>query len=119
MSASIKRITKNWLITQLKGEITGQRYTPSTVFVGHKLGLGFIYHQANLSSEETLRVKYSFEIYAFEHDILKQHYHCDNDLFANNALVNDCERQGQGLSYCRVNAHSQNRIIDKGIRHLQ
>ena len=42
-----------------------------------------------------------------------------NGRFEDNAFISDCRAQRQGLSYCGVNAHFQNGIVERRIRDLQ
>ena len=46
------------------------------------------------------------------------YYHADNGRFADKGLVQDCQMQRQGLTYCGVNTHFQNGIAEKKIRDL-
>ena len=43
----------------------------------------------------------------------------DNRQFADNAFINDCKKQAQGLSYSSVNAHFQNGMAERRIQDLQ
>ena len=107
------------LIAQLKGKPTQQRYKYATVFVDQYSGYTFVYLQRRLTSEETVQAKRAFERSSEQHGVKILHYHADNGRFADNAFINDCQRQGQGLSYCGVNAHFQNGIAERRIRDLQ
>ncbi len=46
------------------------------------------------------------------------HYHWDNGRFADNAFKNSCSTKGQQLTFCGVNAHFLNGIVEKAIRDL-
>ena len=107
------------LIAQLKGKLTQQRYKYATVFVDQYSGYTFVYLQKRLTSEETVQAKHAFERSSEHRGVRILHYHADNGRFADNAFVNDCKTQGQGLSYCGVNAHFQNGIAERQIRDLQ
>ena len=82
-------------------------------------GYTFVYLQRCLTSEETVQAKRAFERSSEQRGVKILHYHADNGRFADNEFINDCKRQGQGLSYCRVNAHFQNSIAERRIRDLQ
>ena len=101
------------LIAQLKGKLTQQRYKYATVSVVQYSGYTFIYLQRRLTSEETVKAKHAFERASEQRGVKILHYHADNGQFADNAFINDCKTQGQGLSYCRVNAHFQNGIAER------
>ena len=107
------------LIAQLKGKLTQHRYKYSTVFVDQYSGYTFVYLQRRLTSEETVQAKHAFERLSEQRGVKILHYHADNARFADNAFMNNCKTQGQGLSYCGVNAHFQNGIVERRIRDLQ
>ena len=89
------------------------------MFVNQYSGYTFVYLQRCLKSEETVQAKHAFERSADQCGVKILHYHPDNGRFADNALIHDCKTQGQGLSYCGVNAHFQNGIAERRIRDLQ
>ena len=62
---------------------------------------------------------HAFECSADHRGVKITHYHADNGRFADNTFITDCKAQKQGLSYCGVNAHFQNRIAECRIRDLQ
>ena len=107
------------LIAQLKGKLMQQRYKYATVFVDQYSGYTFVYLQRRLTSAETVMAKHAFERSADQRGVKGIHYHADNGRFADNAFINDCKAQRQGLSYCGVNAHFQNGIAEHRIRDLQ
>ena len=107
------------LIAQLKGKLTQQRYKYATVFVDQYSGYTFVYLQRRLTSEETVQAKHAFDRMSEQRGVKILHYHADNGRFADNAFINDCKTQGQGLSYCGVNAHFQNGIAERRIQDLQ
>ena len=107
------------LIAQLKGKLMQQRYKYAMAFVDQYSGYTFVYLQRRLTSDETVQAKHAFERSAEQRGVKILHYHADNGRFADNAFINDCKRQRQGLSYCGVNAHFQNGIAERRIRDLQ
>ena len=107
------------LIAQLKGKLTQQRYKYATVFVDQYSGYTFVYLQRRLMSEETVQAKHAFERSCEQRGVKILHYHADNGRFADNAFMNNCKTQDKGLSYCGVNAHFQNGIVERRIRDLQ
>ena len=107
------------LIAQLMGKLTQQRYKYATVFVDQFSGYTFVYMQKQLTSKEMVMAKHAFESSADQHGVKVIHYHADNGCFMDNAFIADCKAQRQGLSYCGVNAHFQNRIVKRQIRDLQ
>ena len=59
--------------------------------------------------------KHAFEGSADQRGVKFLHYHADNGRFTENAFITDCKAQRQGLSYCGVNTHFQNRIAERCI----
>ena len=108
------------LVAQSKGKSTNKRFTCATVFVDHFSRLSYVHMQETNSAAETLAAKYAFERYALLHNVLTvKRYHGDNGRFSDNAFRKDCHKQGQHLTFCGVNAHFQNGIVERRIRDLQ
>ena len=107
------------LIAQLKGKLTQQRYKYATIFVHQYSGYTFVFLQRCLMSEGTVQAKHAFERLADQRRVKILHYHTDNGRLADNAFIQDCKTQGQSLSYCGVNAHFQNGIVERCIWDLQ
>ncbi len=107
------------LIGQMRGFLTRQRYTVTTVFVDHFSGLSYVHFQKSTSAAETVEGKRAFERYAKKHGVTVKHYHADNGIFAEAEFVRALEADGQTISYCAVNAHHQNGKAEKKIRDLQ
>ena len=63
--------------------------------------------------------KHAFEGSADQRGTKILHYHADNGRFTETTIITDCKAQQQGLSYCGVNAHFQNRIAERCIYDLQ
>ena len=72
----------------------------------------------NLSAAKTIHAKLTFERFATEHVIKIKHYHCDNGRFTDTAFIWTCEESRQTLTFCGVNAHFQNGIVERAIRDL-
>jgi hypothetical protein len=107
------------LVAQAKGKSTKARFTCATIFVDHFSRLTFIHMQTSTNATETLAAKHAFEFYAASFNVSIRRYHGDNGRFSENIFTADCERQGQRLSFCGVNAHFQNGIAERKIRDLQ
>jgi Reverse transcriptase (RNA-dependent DNA polymerase) len=107
------------LVAQMKGFITGQRYTGATIFVDHFSNLSFVYLQKGLTIVETLEAKAAFERYASAHGVTIRHYQTDNGIFETDSFRRSVEMAGQTISYAGVNAHHQNGHAEGKIRDLQ
>ena len=64
-------------IAQLKGCLTGVRYTVITLYINHFSRLCFINFQKTQTSAETLESKNDFEAFWRQHSHEVHHYHCD------------------------------------------
>jgi hypothetical protein len=106
-------------IAQMKGSLTHGRYPVATIFVDHHSRLGYVHLQKDASSKETLKAKHAFETYAKDRGVRIQHYHADNGRFVDNAWVDSLDEEGQGITYCGVNAHWQNGIAERRIWDLK
>ncbi len=107
--------TKVGFFVQLKGQLTKKWYRCCTIFVDHYSRLGFVHHQVDDSSMETLTAKLAFEKFAAKHGVRISHYHCNNSHFADNAFKESCKNGHQRLTFCRVNAHFHNGIVERAI----
>ncbi len=72
----------------------------------------------SLTSDETLQAKKAFERFAVDNEVTIQHYHYDNGRFAGKLFLQHCQQSHQQITYCRVNAHHQNEIIERAIRDI-
>jgi hypothetical protein len=108
-------------VAQLKGILAKIRYTCATIFVDYFSRLGYVHMQQKLTSDETVEAKHAFEAFTRSQSVTIKHYHSDNGRFADNAFIKDIRkaRPSQSITYCGVNAHFQNGIVDKRIRDLQ
>jgi hypothetical protein len=87
-------------------------------FVDQFSGLSFVHLQKTSSGEETLGAKMAFEGFARSMNVRVQHYHADNGRFCENLWMANVKKEGQTISFCRVNAHFQNGVAERRIRDL-
>ena len=106
-------------IAQLKRKLTTQRFQCATIVVDHHSRTSYIYPQMTTGSKHTLRSKRTFEAFVRKNNVPQiHHYQCDNDLFHDNAFIDDCTEHGQTILFCGVSAHHQNGIAEKNIRDV-
>ena len=74
---------------------------------------------SEITLEDTIYAKKSFERHADGFNVRVEHYHCNSGRFSDNAFIQHCEVMGQGITYCGVNMHLQNIRAEKAIRDLQ
>jgi hypothetical protein len=58
-----------------------------------------------VSTKVGVFTKHTFEKFTAEYGVRINHYHCDNDLYADNAFKESCKSSCQRLTFCGVNAH--------------
>jgi hypothetical protein len=103
----------------MKGSPTTKRYTAATIYVDHFSRLGFVYLQRSTNADETIQAEEAFERYANSHGIKIHHYHADNGRFAENKWTEHVKVSSQTMTFSGVNAHHQNGVAERRIRHLQ
>jgi hypothetical protein len=91
----------------------------ATIFVDHYSGLGYVHLQKDSTSKETLRAKDAFELYARDRGVQIKRYHANNSRSVDNAWKEGLAQENQSITYCRVNAHWQNGIVERQIRDLK
>ena len=106
-------------MAQLKGLLTTQQYNYARIFVDQYSKLSFAFLQKRITRAETVLPKQSFEHFAWDHGLKILHYHANIGRFADNSFIQACKDNNQGITYCGVNAHSQNGVAEKRIRDLQ
>jgi hypothetical protein len=107
------------LIAQLKEVPTRERYKIATILFDHATDFTFILFQTDTSSKQTLQAKVELERIARSHGDTIKHYHSDNGRFVDKSWREDTLTKLQSMSLCRVNAHHQNRKVERQIRSLQ
>ncbi len=81
--------------------------------------MGYIHLQKDSTSAETMKAKRAFELYGRDRGVIVKNYHTDNGRFVDNAWKEGLDQENQGITYCGVNAHWQNRIAERRIRDLK
>jgi hypothetical protein len=106
------------LIPQMAGFLTNLRIWGATIFVDHHSDYVFVALMHDLTLDETLLAKTSFERHANEGGVNIKSYRADNGRVADSGFqqaVKDCN---QKITYCKVGAHHQNRIVKRRIKEL-
>ena len=106
------------LVPQNAGKLTNKRITSVTVFVDHYSDFSYVVLMTECSGKETLRAKQEFEAYAASNGVRISHYHADNGRFQESLFVDDVKLNAQTISFCAVNAHHQNGIVERHNRTL-
>jgi len=106
------------LIPQMAGFLTNLRIWGATIFVDHYSDYVFVALMHDLTLDETLLAKTSFERHANEGGVNIDSYCADNGRLADSRFqqaVKDCN---QKITYCAVGAHHQNGIVERRIKEL-
>jgi hypothetical protein len=107
------------LIAQMTGKLTTKRWKYAILCVDQRSRFGYVHLQKTSSAEETIKGKKAFEMYARQHGVTIKNNLADNGIFMANQWVEECKKQGQGLTFTGVNAHHQNGVAERKIRELQ
>jgi hypothetical protein len=100
------------LIPQMSGFLTSERYFGATTIVDHVSDYVYVHLMRNLSLEETLIAKRSWEKILHFAGRNAKHYQADNGRFADQEFLDDCTNHNQSLTFCGVGAHHQNGIVE-------
>jgi hypothetical protein len=106
-------------IAQMKRWLTKKRYKFATMFVDKCSRFTYVHLQTTSSGEQTVRAKRAFESYAERFGIKVKRYHADNGRFVEIEFMSSIQANKQEITLCGVNAHFQNGIAERMIRHLQ
>ena len=107
------------IIEQLTGRLTTKSYNILTIFFDQATIFSYAHFQTTDSSELTLKAKQKFELMEQQHGVKIEAYQADNYIFQAQAWVKSFTKQSQALIFSGVNAHHENGITERRIRHLQ
>ena len=106
------------LIPQMSGFLTNMRIWGSTVFVDHVSDYVYVALMRNLTLDETLLAKTSFERHAQNGGVRIKAYRADNGRFADQGFRDALNECNQKITFCAVGAHHQNGIVERRIKEL-
>jgi hypothetical protein len=106
------------LILQMAGFLTNLQIWGATIFVDHFSDYVYGALMRDLSLDETLLAKSSFERHANNGGVLINSYRADNGCFADTGFQKALKDANQKINYCRVGAHHQNGILERRIKEL-
>ncbi len=73
----------------------------------------------DLTLDETIAAKHSYERFLHLHGILSKAYHADNGRFADQGFRDDCMQNNQIITICGVGSRHQNEIAERKIKYLK
>ena len=106
------------LIPQMSGYLTNMRIWGATVFVDHVSDFVHVALMRDLSLDETLLAKTSFERLANDGGISIKSYRADNGRFADKGFHSAIKECNQTITFCGVGGHHQNGIVERKIKEL-
>ena len=106
------------LVPRMSGRHTSERLSAVTVFYDHFSKVSYSHLQRSTDGDETLESKQAFEQFAQDHNVQVKAYRADNGRFAEQQFRDEVRRCNQRISFCGVEAHHQNGIIERHIQEL-
>ena len=106
------------LILQMSGFLTNMRIWGATVFVDHFSDYVYVALMQDLSLDETLLAKSSFERQANDGGVSIESYRADNGCCADAGFQKAVKDANQSITFCAVGAHHQNGIVERRIKEL-
>ena len=106
------------LVPRISGKHTRQRITAATCFLDHYSDFSYTHLCTSTTQEATLEAKAAYEKLAASHGVQIKSYHADNGRFAEKGFRDAVHDANQTISFCAVNAHHQNGLIEKFIQDL-
>ncbi len=95
----------------MAGFLTNSHIWGATIFVDHQSDYVFVHLMQDLTLDETLLTKTSFERHAADGGITIRAYGADNSRFADNGFQDAVQESNQHITYCGIGAHHQNGIV--------
>ena len=99
------------------GRLTNECITVATVFVDHYSGYSYVVLMTSPSEEETLCAEQEFEAHAASLSI-RSRIIMLTMVGSMKLFLNDVKLNAQTISFCGVNAHHQNGIVERHNRTL-
>ena len=102
----------------MSGYLTNMRIWGATIFVDHVTDYTYVALIRDLTLDETLLAKTSFERHAQDGGVPIKAYRADNGRFADQGFKDAIHASSQQITYCAVGAHHQNGIVEQKIKDL-
>ena len=102
----------------MTGFLTNMQILGATVFVDHVSDYVYVALMRDLTLDETLLDKTSFERHSNDGGVNIKAYRADNGRFADQAFRDSMNKSNQTITFCAVRAHHQNGIVERRIKEL-
>jgi hypothetical protein len=99
------------LIPQMAGFLTDLRIWGAMIFVHHFLDYVYVALMCDLTLDETLLAKYSFERHAHDGGVNVNSYQANNCRFADAGFQQAIKEGDQTITFCAVGVHHRNGIV--------
>ena len=104
------------LIPQISSYLTNMRIWGATVFVDHVSDFTNVALMRDLTLDETLLAKTSFDRLANDGGVTIKSYRADNGCFSDKVFHSAVQEIDQTITLCAVGGHHQNVIVDRKIK---
>ena len=106
------------LIPQISVHLTNMIIWGATVFVDHVSKYTHVALMRDLTLDEMLLAKTSFERLANDGGVAIKAYRADNGRFADKGFHDAIQDSNQTITFCTVGGHHQNGIVERNIKEL-
>ena len=104
------------IIPQMSGYLTNTRIWGATVFVDHASDYTHVALMRDLTLDETILAKTSFERLENDRGVAIKAYRADNGRFSDKGFHDTVQDSNQTITVCAVGAHHQNGIVERKIK---
>ena len=111
-------LTESGIIPQISGYLTNTRIWGATVFVDHASEYSHVALMPDITLDETLLAKTSFERLENYRVVAIKAYRADNGRFADKGFHATVQDSNQTITLCAVGVHHQNGIVERNIKEL-
>ncbi|KAL7465002.1 hypothetical protein ACHAXS_005332 [Conticribra weissflogii] len=90
----------------------------ATIFVDYFTKFVYVALMCNQTAKSAVEAKHNFEHFAATQSVEVDCYHADNGVFRDSLFMDDVNKSMQRITFCGVNAHHQNGIVERTIKSL-
>ncbi len=106
------------LVPQEKGTMTWARVWAATIFVDYYTKFVYVALICDQTAKSAVEAKHNFEHFAATRSVQVDRYHGNNGVFRDFLFMDDVKKSMQQITFCGVNAHHQNGIVERTIKSL-
>jgi hypothetical protein len=98
--------------------LTCMQINRATIFVDYHSNHVYVFLMQDLTLNETILAKHTYERFLSSIGVTLKAYHADNGLFTDKGFYDDCTSCNQVITFCSVGSHHQNNIAEQKIKEL-